>query len=255
MFVYHVICVPSPWVELPDSAALAGSSWYSGPGCYRQTGHTGSWTGPWNTQRFYIHPLNRDEQLLTERENKTWMRIRWGYQWTFRLKTWCKLCFFESNLNVGAHVHLGWQHTNSMEAPYVFFLLFYYIWRRSHHLLQLYWIWLTLFTLETPKVFCGLKHFTHPSIAYWWVDNEWIIVNYPFKPSPCVTRELALAPSSLHPGNLAALWLVCHPQTFHGCRRLNTKWTVTTETQKRYTCDTKRTHWKSRVWGCSVAQC
>ena len=29
-----------------------------------------------------------------------------------------------------------------------------------------------LFTPETPEVFCGLKHFTHPSIG---------LVNYPFK--------------------------------------------------------------------------
>ena len=32
---------------------------------------------------------------------------------------------------------------------------------------------ITLFTPETPKAFCGLKHFTHPSISP--------VVNYPFK--------------------------------------------------------------------------
>ena len=31
-------------------------------------------------------------------------------------------------------------------------------------LLQLYWILLTFYP-ETPEVFCGLKHFTHPSIS------------------------------------------------------------------------------------------
>ena len=39
----------------------------------------------------------------------------------------------------------------------------------------------TLFTPETPKVFGGLQHFTHPSISIvvrrWWVD---VRVNYPF---------------------------------------------------------------------------
>ena len=35
----------------------------------------------------------------------------------------------------------------------------------------------TLFTPETPKVFCGLKHFTpHPSQASGWVDDEWIFI-------------------------------------------------------------------------------
>ena len=30
----------------------------------------------------------------------------------------------------------------------------------------------TLFTPETPKVFCGFKHFTHPSMGIAVVDNE-----------------------------------------------------------------------------------
>lgn len=45
-----------------------------------------------------------------------------------------------------------------------------------------------------------------------------------------VTRGLAPVLSSLHPGNPAALWLASRPQTSHGCRHLNTKWTVTAHT-------------------------
>lgn len=47
----------SPWVKNPDSAALAGSSWYSGPKCCRQMGHTGSSTGPWNGQTYQFNNL------------------------------------------------------------------------------------------------------------------------------------------------------------------------------------------------------
>ena len=68
-----------------------------------------------------------------------------------------------------------WRHVK-------FFLLFYYVWRRTHHWLKLYSA-LILFTSETPKVFCGLKQFTHPSIGivvsrYWVNFSFW--VNYPF---------------------------------------------------------------------------
>ena len=42
----------------------------------------------------------------------------------------------------------------------------------------------TRFTTETPTVFCGPKHFTHPSIGL--VVSRWgvyfhFLVNYPFK--------------------------------------------------------------------------
>lgn len=44
-----------------------------------------------------------------------------------------------------------------------------------------------------------------------------------YKAPPSVTQGLVLVLFSLHLGNLAALWLACHPQIFHGCRHLNTK--------------------------------
>lgn len=39
------------WVEHPGLAILAGFGPYSKPGCYRQMGRTGSWTGPWKAIR------------------------------------------------------------------------------------------------------------------------------------------------------------------------------------------------------------
>lgn len=103
----------SPWAKRPGSAALAGSSWYSGPECYKQMGHKGSWTGPWNAQKLSIN-------------------LSFHQRWTALL-----IDFLSS-----------------------------------------------------------------------------------------ITRGLALVLSLLHPRNLAALWLACRPQTSHGYRRLNTRWTV-----------------------------
>ena len=81
-------------------------------------------------------------------------------QRTFRLKTWCKWPGFESKLNFSAYGHLD--DTTCMETVSVFFL-------RLKKSLPVTSIWLdlavTLFTPETPNVFCGLKHLTHPSIG------------------------------------------------------------------------------------------
>lgn len=122
------LCVNSPWVMHLDSAALANSSWYSGPTYCKQMGHTGSLRGPYMGQKTSVNS---------------------GNQFELKLKLW---------------VHRG-----------IFF-----------------------------------------------------------------TQVLALVPSWLHLGNLATLLLACRPQTSHGCRHLNTRWTVT-EQQVRE----ERLRWQS----------
>lgn len=64
------------------------------------------------------------------------------------------------------------------------------------------------------------------------------------KPFSHLTRGLALVLSSLHPGNLAALWLACRPQTSHECRRPNTMWTVAEARHKH----ASEKHMKQSVW-------
>ena len=58
----------------------------------------------------------------------------------------------------------------------------------------------TLFTPETPKVFCGLKHFTDPSICIvvsrWWVHFHFS-VNYPFKWHKWTLGNVRSAPKTL----------------------------------------------------------
>ena len=75
---------------------------------------------------------------------KMWTRLQGGYQRAFGPKHSLKWSRLESNLNVGGLWTLGWHHVSSMENMLCFFLyfFFFYVWRRGHQLLQLYWIWL-----------------------------------------------------------------------------------------------------------------
>ena len=52
-----------------------------------------------------------------------------------------------------------------MEASYVFLYVVFNVWR-SHQLTSIVLdLAAMLFILETPKVFCALKHFTHATIG------------------------------------------------------------------------------------------
>lgn len=53
------LCVNSPWVKHPDSAAPANSSWYSGPMCCKQMGHTGSLRGPYTRRKTSVNSGNQ----------------------------------------------------------------------------------------------------------------------------------------------------------------------------------------------------
>ena len=66
---------------------------------------------------------------------------------------------FESNMNVRGCEHLD-ETTQAVCCVFSFVLLC--LSRFNSNVLDLA---ATLFTPETPKVFCGLKHFTHPSIG------------------------------------------------------------------------------------------
>ena len=73
---------------------------------------------------------------------------------------------------------LGWHHTSSMEACCVVsvVLLRLNLWSPvSSIVLDSA---LAKFTPETPEVFCGLKHFTHPPIGIvvskWWVNFSFL---------------------------------------------------------------------------------
>ena len=60
---------------------------------------------------------------------------------------------------------LGWHHTRSMEACYVYFLLFLMSGEEVPFNSIVLDLAATLFIPETPKVICGLRHFTHRSIS------------------------------------------------------------------------------------------
>lgn len=56
---YYADCVNSPWVKHPDSAALANSSWCSGPMYCKQMGHTGSLRGPYIRRKTSVNSGNQ----------------------------------------------------------------------------------------------------------------------------------------------------------------------------------------------------
>ena len=92
------------------------------------------------------------------------MRLRGGYQTTFRLKKHCKWHSFEYNVNVGASGRL-------YDTTRV-------VWRQvTSIVLDLA---VTLFTPRTPNVLCRLKHFTHPSISGWIIRFRWPIPSSSF---------------------------------------------------------------------------
>ena len=111
---------------------------------------------------------------------------RGGQQRTFRIK---------HGINDLVSCWIGiWRLTDTWMTPQNhyggmlwFFCLFYYVWRRGHHLLQLYWTWLQhCLPLKLQNVDSNTSPPPPPPPqSAWWGGDECIFwVNYPFKLGP-----------------------------------------------------------------------
>ena len=88
-----------------------------------------------------------------------------GYQRIFRLKTRCKWRCFELNMNACTYGHLD-DTTRALWRHVVFFFCCFIKSEKGVLLTSIVLdLAATLFTTETPKVLCGLKHFTQSSIS------------------------------------------------------------------------------------------
>ena len=130
------------------------------------------------------HPVNAEEYW--ESGSKQWIggKLASGY-YILRNEESCSASVQQSNII--KIPSLSTRHYAD-GGVVVFFPQFYYVWRISHHLLQLYWIWLQhCLPPNSQKCFVNSNISPTPPLAQRRGDNEWIFIfrgNCPFKQKP-----------------------------------------------------------------------
>ena len=89
-----------------------------------------------------------------------WKFLFRGYQMTFRLKTWCRRCHFEYDMNV--ELVDTWMTPQGPHGGTLCFFLLFFLHLKKFQLLQLYWIWLN-HCLPLRLQTCFLDSNTSPS--------------------------------------------------------------------------------------------